>query len=434
MALEEEPAPARQRFADTVGAARGLGAGQLRFADWAEALRTAMSAHEQLVVLDELPYLLARRPGAEIPSVVQSLVDASRDMGEAAKQRLIVCGSALAVMSELLSGRKALRGRAELDLLLRPFDFRTTSDFYGVAAPDVAFRLYAILGGVPGYRDLLANASPQTDDELDELVLATACNPSHALFTEPAYLLREDPRVSDRALYYSTLEAIAGGATTPTKIAARLGRSTGSMAHPLEVLTAAGFVRRDDDVLLQRRPTLRVADPIVRFHDLVVGPRMAAFEDRRARPAWEDAQSSLRSKLYGPAFEALSREWTGRYADADTLGGRAGEIGTTVVNDSAGRAQHEVDIVALAAGQRRQSRHPTVLALGEAKHSDRQRTIADLTRLERVRSLLVARGVDATSSKLLLFSRSGFDVDVTGTARKRGDVELVDLERIRHGS
>jgi AAA+ ATPase superfamily predicted ATPase len=434
MALEEEPAPALQRFADLLAGSRGLGRGQLRFADWAEALSAALSGPEPLLVIDELPYLLAHSPGAEIPSVLQALVDDSRDRKDTTRKRVIVCGSALATMSELLSGGKALRGRAQLDLCLRPFDYRTTADYYGIADPHVAFHLYAIVGGIPGYRDLLAEASPQTHAELEELVIDTMCNPSHALFTEPAYLLREDPRISDRALYYSVLEAIANGASTPSKVAAVLGRPAGSLAHPLDVLTTAGFVRKDDDILLQRRPTLQVADPIVRFHDLVIAPRIGEFEDRKARPAFHDARQTLRTQVYGPAFESLARDWTARHANESTVGGAIGEVGATVVNDDLGKSRRQVDVVALAAGQRRQSRNPTLRAIGEAKDSDRTRTVADLTRLERVRGLLTARGADVASAKLLVFGRSGFDTDLINAARTRPDVELVDLDRIRHGS
>jgi len=438
MALEEEPAPALQRFADTVAAARGIGRGQLRLRDWDEGMRTALAGQPAgprgLLVIDELPYVLAHRLGRQLPSALQALVDESRDATDSPPRRVIVCGSALAVMSEMLSGSKPLRGRAELDLLLRPFDYRTTAGFYRVDDPRVAFRIYAIFGGVPGYRDLLADASPQTDAELDDLLLDTVCNPSHALFGEPAYLLREDPRVTDRALYYSVLAAIAAGATTPTKVATALGRDQRSLAHPLDVLTTAGFVRKDDDVLLQRRPTLRVADPIVQLHQLVVAPRLAAFEDRRARPAWDDAQPTMRAQLYGPAFEALAREWTARHAATETLGGPVAEVGTTIVNDRAGRAQHEIDVLALAAGKRRRDRHPVVRVLGEAKDADRPRTRGDLARLERIRGLLVGRGVDAADAKLLLFGRSGFDRELTAAAAGRQDVELIDLDRLRYGS
>ena len=220
----------------------------------------------------------------------------------------------------------------------------------------------------------------------------------------------------------------------PSKVAAAIGRDVRGLAHPLDVLLSAGFIRRTDDLLLDRRPTLRVADPIVRFHDLVIRPRLTAFEERRSEPAWRDAQSTIRSHVLGPAFEDLAREWVTRYSSPATLGGEPGEVGATVLNDAAGRSQHQLDVVVLAAGQRRRPPRPKVIAIGEAKDSDRGRTADDIARLEKGRDLLAARGVDTTDCKLLLFGRSGFEGDLHQIAERRGDIELIDLERIRSGA
>jgi hypothetical protein len=440
MAQEEEPLPALQRFADAVAAGRGLASGQLRFRDWDEGLRTALrplptagGRAAPLLVLDELPYLLAHPLGAQIPSALQALVDESRDVPESLSGRVILCGSALAVMSDLLSGAKALRGRAELDLLLKPFDYRTSASYYGIEDTDTAFRTHAYFGGTPGYRDLLGGASPQTRSDLDELLLSTVFNPSHALFGEAGYLLREDPRIQDRALYLSVLGAVAAGATTPSKVAAAIGRDQRSLHHPLDVLITSGFLVKAEDLLLQRRPVLRLADPVVRLHQLVTVPRLAAFEERKAATAWKAAEHTVSAQILGPSFEQLAREWTARYAAEHTRGGPIGEVGSTVVNDSAGRAQHELDVMALDEGERRQAGAPVVRAIGEAKSSDRARTLSDLERLDRIKGLLVARGVPADGAKLLLFGRSGFDANLTEVASGRPDVELVDLERVWHG-
>ncbi len=295
-------------------------------------------------------------------------------------------------MSQLLSGTKALRGRAELNLQLRPFDYRQTAEFYGIEDPLVALRLYSILGGTPGYRDLIGVSSPQTEEELESLILQTVGNPSHALFSEAEYLLREDPRIVDRSLYHSVLAAVAGGAHTPTAIGQRIGRPASALSHPLDVVITPGFLVRRDDVLRQRRPVLEIADPIVRFSDLVVNPYRAMYEDRRGVVALSHSGPTLRSQIFGPTFEQVSREWVARYAAAETLGEVPGHVGSTVVNDSRGHSQYEVDVVVLGAGQPLHSRSPNVVAIGDAKDSDEARTLDDLYRLERIRDLMAARG------------------------------------------
>jgi hypothetical protein len=81
-------------------------------------------------VLDELPYLLDHSP--EIPSVLQELWDEGRDRpGPGAA--VIVCGSALSVMADLLSGTRALRGRVTLNLLIQPFGYRLTREYWEIS-------------------------------------------------------------------------------------------------------------------------------------------------------------------------------------------------------------------------------------------------------------------------------------------------------------
>src|SRR5699024_11427249 len=88
--------------------------------------------------------------------------------------------------------------------------------------PELALSLDAIFGGVAGYRDLV-NVAPAHSRDLASWLTTNVLNPSHALFREPDYVLAEDPRTSDRAIYHAIWDAVASGASTPTKIGAVVG-------------------------------------------------------------------------------------------------------------------------------------------------------------------------------------------------------------------
>ncbi|MGW5215137.1 hypothetical protein ACWEQO_29095 [Streptomyces sp. NPDC004051] len=209
-----------------------------------------------------------------------------------------------------------------------------------------------------------------------------------------------------------------------------------SLHHPLDVLTTSGFLIKDEDLLLQRRPVLRLADPAVRLHRLGTTPRLAAFEERRAQPAWRAAEHTVSAQIFGPAFEQLAREWASRHASAHTLGGAIGKIGSTVVNDPAGKQAARDRRRGTGRGRAQADSQPGRPRHRRSKVSDRARTLVGLDRLDRldrIRGLLVARGARAASAKLLLFGRPGFDLDLTRAAAERHDVELVDPHRIWHG-
>lgn len=432
MALEQDRVSALARLGSTLAEASGLPDARLDLSNWEEALRTARSIlgrrGQRLLVLDEYPYLLEHSP--ELSSVLQVFHDDLRNEGEGPPLRLILCGSALSVMENLLGGNSPLRGRTQLEMRVRPFDFRTAGAFWDATDPDVAFHIHAVLGGTAGYRDLVQEAPPAVLSDFPGWLSRTVLNPSSALFTEADYLLREDPRIRDRALYHAILAAVSQGRTTPTGIGGSVGRDRTALAHPLEILTTSGFLQASQDLRKQRGVALRIADPIVRFHQLITRPRLSQFEERRFEAAWQASVATFRSQVLGPHFEELAREWVLRFAEEELLGGRVGEVGFTVIPDRKQRRTREIDVLALASGERRGLRSSRVLCIGEAKSSDRPRTVADLERLERIRSLLKEDGADCDGAHLLLFGRSGFVRALEARARTSPDVVLVDLARL----
>ena len=84
----------------------------------------------------------------------------------------------------------------------------------------------------------------------------------------------------------------------------------------------------------------------------------------------------------------------------------------------------ELDVVACS-GDR-------VLALGESRWTRTPLNVSVLRELERKRQLL-GRNV-SSETKLLLFGAGGFDRELSSLARKRRDLELIDLPRLYHGS
>ena len=403
------------------------GPADARFKDWPEALRSiAEAADGRLIVLDEFPYLLRESP--ELPSAIQAAYDEAR-FGRHPWFRMILCGSALSVMSQLLLGTKALRGRASLLLMVAGFDFRQARAYWQIDDPAVAFLVDAVVGGAPGYRDLVHGEAPTSVGDVADWLASTALNPSHTLFHEADLLLTEDPTLAHRALYASVVASIAKGHATKGGVASDLGRKESSLDHPLGQLERAGFIVRDHDMLRPNRPLLRVADPILRFSYAIVRRALPRFASRDTRAAWVDATARFDSLVLGPHFEAMARTWTARYASERTLGGSIRRVGFAQVNDPIMRQAFELDVVVEGETEDGQ---PRLIAIGEAKGGTALRTMGDLERLRRLRDAL-GRRADVSRAKLLLFGRSGFAPDVIGAGREHPDVELIDLERLYNG-
>lgn len=442
LALQEERRPALDRFAASLSRSQE-GAPPLRFDDWSAALGYAVAmlgrrgGGPQVLVLDEYPYL--HRACPELDSAVQALIDEAAagglGPGRPSTVAVVVCGSAMSVMTGLLSGASPMRGRAALDMPLASFDYRRARGFWGIEDPETAFIVDSIVGGAAGYKDLTAAAGvPSRPEEVGGWLAATVLNPSHALFREDEYLLREDPRITAEAPYYSLLGAIATGNRAQGRIAAAVGRKSGDIVHHLRLMTEAGFVVREDDLLTSRRPSYRIADPIVRFHHLITRRHMARLEDRRAGEVWAEAGAVYRSGAAGPHFEAVCRRWVDRSASPETVGGPIGAARRMRVNDRARRRSFELDAAALSREAEGGGRGSVIQVIGEAK--TRRMDASDLARLDRITEMLNSRKGVATAPglKRLLFSLKGFDAELSAAARRRPDVELIDPARLYEGS
>jgi AAA+ ATPase superfamily predicted ATPase len=436
-ALEHEPTQALAELGERLGA--HLGVGRLALANWDEAVSSlgrlaprtgggllpsmlpmmrgggSVAIGPAVAIIDEFPYLLERSP--ELPSLLQRAVDRSREENWPAV-RLVLCGSAISVMADLLEGQGALRGRVHTNLLMRPFSYLDAKHFWDIEDPRLAFRVDAILGGTPGYRELVRSA-PSSLGDLDAWVVGEVLSPASALFREDEWLLGEQRGMENRALYLSVLASVAEGNGTQTAIANKLGRSQQGVLHPLDALVRSGFLEKNDDVIRQRRPIYRIADPIIRFHQVVRHPRTALFEDRRGVEAWADSQPSFESLVHGPHVEHLAREHV-RLVGERYFGVPIVTVGTTVINNRDERAAHELDIVALGPGTGPQ--HRVVEAIGEAKL--RQVHSGDLARLDRIRAVLS----EAQGARVVLASASGFTDQLKAQAASRPDIHLVELE------
>lgn len=443
LATEQAEPVSLRRFGDSLAEWAGLPTGSFGFSDWERALRTAMEVLAArarsaaspgvpaLLVLDEFPYLCQETPG--LPSIVQSLYDSVGPGAQAGSGplRLILCGSAISVMGDLLSGTKALRGRAALELRVRPFGFRDARAYWEIRTPAAAFAHNAIVGGTPGYRELVPDLRvPEDPSQLGGWLARNVLRASMPLFDEARRVVHEDPRIRDTAAYSSVLAAVAAGESSPTKIGGLLGRPATSLAHQLTTLASAGFIDRRHDLLLDRRPVVTVADPMVRFHQLIIEPYLADLEAGRARQVWAEAAHTVESKIYGPHFEALAAEWVAWYAAAE-VGLAAGPVGQTVIACREHKTSHEIDVLALARGTRPRTLGAPVAFIGEAKHRDRRPGLAELRRLQHLRDLLAMAGHDAGGAALGLFSATGFTEELQAEAAgSQGKLLLVPLEML----
>lgn len=404
-----------------------IGVGRISLDDWTEALNVLFETKSDgplPIVLDEFGHIL--EADRSIESVLASALGPSAP--RQGRQRLILCGSAIAMMRALTGGEAPLRGRAGLELVMQPADFRVAAARPG-SPPDLdtAARLFAVIGGVVGYAtDMVNDDLPAGPADFDRWVVQRVLAASATLHREATTLLAEDPTVAGPGslLHHSTLAAIANGSVSAGSVARRVGKQVSNIAPVLNRLIEAGFVIRHEDPIRKMRPLYALTDPFLQFHYAVLEPHGPLLRDRDPATTWDTKlRRVFDARVRGPVFEEQARTWVRRFAAGSTIAAD-GHLGPSSVQRDG--KEWELDLVLATDGDTPSER--TVLALGEAKAGE---TLDDrhLRKLELARAALGSRAAEA---KLLLFGPKA-TTSLEAKAARRDDVEIINLERLYGG-
>jgi AAA+ ATPase superfamily predicted ATPase len=416
---------------ERLGTALGehLGVGRLALENWEEAVSTLLRLGEQSnvpVILDEFGHIIAADPSVE--SILTAALGPGGLRTSTSKARLILCGSAIAMMRALTEGEAPLRGRAGLELVMRPDDFRIAATRLPVAAGlETAARVFAVIGGVVGYATDMVNYDlPNDRADVDRWIVDRVLSPAATLQREATTLLAEDPSLSGKnnLLHHAILGAIANGSVTAGAIANKVGRQVSNIDLVLRRLIEAGFIVRHEDPIRKKRPLYALSDSFLQFHYAVIEPFGASLRERDLRAAWTDRlEAVFNARVRGPVFEEMARAWTLNYASRATVPIRD-HVGPSFV--SIDGVDHELDVVVAGTGDVPSDRE--IVALGEAK-SGEELTTSHLLWLERARTAL---GSHASHAKLFLYGER-VDETLVQRAAEREDVEIVNLNRLYSG-
>jgi len=256
-----------------------------------------------ILVMDEFPYV-AQSEGA-LPSLLQNAWDHDFKSTQAV---LVVAGSQVGMMIDLLGYHAPLYGRMTAQLNLRPLPFRALVQFYPryTAAERVA--VYAILGGIPAYLERFDDNVSLSQNVREQIFSVLSIFQNEALF-----LLQDEVR--EVTNYLAVIRAIGEGAHTLDAIAKTSGLAKNHASTYLARLQDLAFVRREVPVTVPpgRRTTQGryvLADAYLRFYFRFIAPNKALLEQGLYNRLWELVAEEMRAFVGMTAFEGICRTWT----------------------------------------------------------------------------------------------------------------------------
>jgi len=390
------------------------------YEDWFQAMeelaRACLGEQRHIIILDEFPYAVASEAG--LPSALQNAWDHHLRFSNVA---MVLCGSHVGMMEQLMNAHAPLYGRMSGPLQVRPLPFAATTANFPRYNAEQRVAVYAMLGGVPAYLEQFSDALSLSANVRQHLFHETG------LFrTDPDYLIGE--QVRDLSNYQAVLSAIAGGARRPAEIALAAALPQRSTADPyLARLAEMDYVRRELPVTVPpaKRPSSRLgryvlADHYLRFYFRFVRPHLNLLAQQLYDQVWDRISEQLRAFIGVTAFEELCRAWVLAQAQADRLPLAVEEVG------SHWGGGMQVDVAAINWREK-------ALLLGEAKWGTGavgRDVVRELIENKAPKVLKVLPdGGEGWIVHYAFFARTGFTDAARAEAESVG-AQLVDLERL----
>lgn len=383
------------------------------------ALSELLDEGQTMIVLDEFQFIARQEP--EIGSLLNRFV---REHSGNPGFFLCLSGSDISFFEREVVGYGATTyGRRTGSLRLQPFPWAEAGAFMDGWSVEERIRAWAVFGGVPYYLKEIDPGQP-----LVEAIRRSVLYPDGLLREEPRFLLSQESRLRDLAIYMSCLRAIAGGATRLNEIAQRAGKTRSEEARPfLETLEEMGLVERRYPVTGApgKKVSYAIADPFLRFWFRFVAPRESRLgtRDQADRYLVDSIVPQLDKFVSEDAFERVCQEWLAhRLDDVAEVGRWWGTIRRRERGALRGRS-YEADVVAVDAGG-------DVIALGSCKwpragNEGHVHNTAELDKLETIREHLNAPG-----AALYFFDRRSFSTRLRELEAERDDIHLVLADQL----
>ena len=270
-----------------------------------------------LLIIDEYSYLKQTRKQYEVDSIMQGVIDHLPS-----NVKLILCGSYITMMKELLTESDPLFGRFTLIQHIREFDYFDASCFCNDLSPTEKVAFYAVFGGSPFVLDHLDYHQPLRENIIRLLLPETGLIRSHI----ENIMLKEIQKAYDTRI----LEVLGNGKKRYSEIAAALRiRETGLLEKQLKNLLNMETIRKSEPINrtgdAQKR-FYEITDNLMRFYFSFIfgsaGSIMRIGADQYYRMMIEDRLHQFISRrLEGIALQYFQRmSGKGVYQDAMDFG------------------------------------------------------------------------------------------------------------------
>ena len=303
-----------------------------------------------IIVIDEYPSLKTMASGEAVDSAFQFMID-----NRLANINLVLSGSHIGMMKEMMSEGNALYGRFGTVIRLRELNYQTASAFYPSKTSYEKIAFHSVFGGSPFVLEQLRN-----NETLEENIVRTILNEHNPVHIYASHLLLSDYSNSIQAerIFY----VLGNGKKKYSELEGKLNpNKTGNLAKQLKALTEMEIISRMAPMNKpadSKKARYEINDNLMRFYFTFVYRHQSALQMLGPKAFYAQYVAPALSDFIARRFEEICRDFFSLLARNGKLPGIR-NIGSYYYDDPLTRTNGEFD-VALDYGSK--------VALFEAKY------------------------------------------------------------------
>lgn len=304
------------------------------FMDLFDFMVAQTKGRQVVLVIDEYQYFKQSGTVNQIDSLMQIIIDKMPS-----NINIILCGSCISVMRELLEEENPLFGRFTETIHLQAFDYYDSSLFWEDASKFEKVERYAILGGLP-YALEMYDSSLSIEDNIKKYIL-----PETGLLRSYVenVILKEIQKAYDIRIF----EVIGNGKKKYSEIASSLGGDNGLLDKQLKNLISMDAVSKVFPINKpndKKKQFYVINDNLVRFYFTYVFGRGSLIAKLGIDQYYELYVESSLNEFISRRFEDIAAQYFIRRIQKGELKG-VYDVGSYWYDDPKSRTNGEYDVV-----------------------------------------------------------------------------------------
>lgn len=256
---------------------------------------------KMVVVVDEYTHLYAMNDSGVVDSVFQSIID-----NHLSNIELILAGSHIGMMKDLLQERNPLYGRFATSIKLDEMNYLDAAKFYPDKSAYDKVAHYAVFGGSPFINQALNPVAT-----LRENIIDTVLNPMSSVYLYASQLVFADNALNVNAerIFF----ALGNDRKRYTEIEDALGvKKTGNLAKQIKTLTDHEILSRSIPINKpndNKKATYELSDNLLRFYYTFVYKNTSALQVLGAEAFYDEFTAPVLTDFITLRFEGICRDY-----------------------------------------------------------------------------------------------------------------------------